>query len=93
MPRLKQNREQLAIEIRDVLAGIKSVPCMDCGGAFDPVCMDFDHRPDEEKLFGISTAATRGCALSTLFTEIAKCDVGCSNCHRLRTKHRKANFK
>jgi len=25
----------------------KTKPCMDCGGTFDPVCMDFDHREDQ----------------------------------------------
>jgi hypothetical protein len=58
---------------------------MDCKGSFDPVCMDWDHVRGE-KLFNIANDYTR--SLQTLLVEIAKCDLICSNCHRLRTKAR-----
>ena len=67
----------------DWLREIRNVPCMDCGGRFPAVCMDFDHRPDEVKLFGIM----RNYELKkeTLEAEIAKCDIVCANCHHIRT--------
>lgn len=73
------------------IAEIKSVPCMDCGGAFDPVCMDFDHRPGEIKLLAVSMGyrVAREIALA----EIAKCDIVCANCHRLRTHRRRDHRK
>lgn len=46
--------------------------------------MDFDHRPDEVKVKNVSQLKT----LDDVKAEIAKCDVVCSNCHRLRTKRR-----
>jgi hypothetical protein len=53
--------------------------------------MDFDHRPGTEKLFEIADyLATR--VVSTyakLDAEIEKCDVVCSNCHRIRTQERR----
>ena len=67
---------------------LKRSPCADCGQRFHPVCMDFDHRPDEEKLGGISVMVY-GC-LERLVTELAKCDLVCSNCHRMRTYGRES---
>lgn len=72
---------------RRLLAQFKSRPCVDCGGVFDPVCMDWDHLPGKSKLFTISRdALTRG--LEDMLDEMVKCELVCSNCHRLRTKFR-----
>jgi hypothetical protein len=67
---------------RRLIHDAKSVPCADCGGVFDPVCMDFDHRPGTAKLFTIGSTRV---ALDVLYAEMKKCDVVCSNCHRIRT--------
>jgi hypothetical protein len=64
----------------------KSGPCMDCGHKFPPECMDFDHVRGR-KLFNIGNSATR--SAKALKREIAKCDLVCSNCHRIRTKKRR----
>lgn len=71
--------------IRNLINEWKSVPCADCKNSFDPVCMDFDHRPDEIKLGNISSFLYDEDGLRA---EIAKCDVVCACCHRLRTKSR-----
>ena len=68
-------------------AGIKSQPCMDCGGEFPAICMDFDHRPGTVKAFDVSQTS-RIPSWQALKDEIAKCDVVCANCHRIRTKSR-----
>jgi len=48
--------------------------------------MDFDHRFPDEKSFNIGRDALAGrCSLEQLEREIAKCDVVCANCHRIRT--------
>lgn len=62
---------------------LKNVPCADCGGTFDPVCMDFDHRPGEKKLFSIGDGSDP--TLEQIREESRKCDIVCANCHRLRT--------
>jgi hypothetical protein len=55
-------------------------PCMDCGQSFPFPCMDFDH------VRGVKKKDVSSCnTLATVKTEIAKCDVVCANCHRLRT--------
>ena len=71
---------------RILLDGLKSKPCMDCGNSFPAICMDFDHRPGTVKKFQISVKAL--CALARIEKEIAKCDIVCANCHRIRTKQR-----
>jgi len=69
--------------IRALLAELKSGPCTDCGGTFDPVCMDFDHRDGTDKVADI--ARMIGYGRQTLLAEIAKCDLVCANRHRIRT--------
>lgn len=58
--------------------------CMDCGYSEHGVALDFDHRPDEEKLFPPSSMRVLG-TWQQMLDEIAKCDVVCANCHRVRT--------
>ncbi len=66
----------------------KARPCEDCGVSYPACVMDFDHRSD--KKFGIGE--NRTLAWSRYIEEMDKCDVVCSNCHRLRTmRRRKAN--
>lgn len=61
---------------------------MDCGQRFHPAAMDFDHRPGEGKLYTISTMKSTARAAGLLEAELAKCDLVCSNCHRVRTYDR-----
>lgn len=72
---------------------IKSHPCQDCGLKFSSESMDFDHRDPAQKLFNVSTFASKKASESNktaILAEIAKCDVVCANCHKIRTsKHRK----
>lgn len=81
----KQTTER-RLRARAAINQFKSRPCADCGGTFDPVCMDFDHRPGEEKRGNVSGLVTRN--FSRILVEIQKCDVVCANCHRIRTKVR-----
>ena len=59
-------------------------PCADCGNVFPPEVMQWDHRPEFEKLFEISTAYA-GWTREEVLAEIAKCDLVCTNCHTIRT--------
>lgn len=68
----------------------KSVPCADCGNRFPPVCMDFDHVRGEKK-FSLSRAMTR--SMEEVLSEIAKCEVVCANCHRIRTAERASHTR
>lgn len=75
-------------ELRRRLRELKQVPCADCGQEFDPVCMDFDHLPQFKKSMAISYMLRHRMSWDKILAEIAKCEVVCSNCHRLRTKLR-----
>ncbi len=83
-----QRKATKAIKTRKIqyLREARNRPCMDCQGMFHYVAMDFDHRPGTEKLFNPSEGRDRG--WQQLKDEIAKCDVVCANCHRLRTYER-----
>ena len=69
----------------EMMTQAKAKPCMDCGGLFPPCAMDFDHVRGN-KLFTLGENHSRG--ISPIQEEIAKCDVVCSNCHRIRTWNR-----
>lgn len=64
-----------------------SSPCVDCNIEYPYYIMDFDHRPDETKLFDISNSGECP-SMDALLIEIAKCDLVCSNCHRQRSWER-----
>ena len=69
-------------EVAELIREAKNKPCMDCGRSYPSYVMDFDHR--EDKSFGISMSwKTKG--RQQVIAEIAKCDVVCSNCHRIRS--------
>lgn len=58
--------------------------CVDCG-IKNPVVLDFDHIAP--KLFDIANGAARNPL--AVEAEIAKCEIRCSNCHRIKTHERR----
>jgi hypothetical protein len=69
-----------------------SSPCLDCGNN-DPRVLEFDHRPEEKKEFNISRAVSGSTrSWQSIKREIDKCDIVCSNCHKIRTMER-GNYK
>ncbi|MFG2913354.1 hypothetical protein ACGF0D_10745 [Kitasatospora sp. NPDC048298] len=83
----RSRRKELASERRAQIEKLKDVPCADCGHRFPPVCMDFDH-VSGEKLDSVSEMFHRARSWEAIEMEIAKCEVVCSNCHRIRTATR-----
>lgn len=77
---------------KDFVDSIKSQsPCKDCGGFFPPVAMDFDHA-GAPKNRAVSKMVSAAYKLDIIKAEIAKCELVCSNCHRVRTHSRKENW-
>ncbi len=64
-------------------------PCLDCSMVYPTYVMDFDHRDPTTKISEIATMRRRHVPLEKLLAEIAKCDLICSNCHRIRTHKRR----
>ncbi len=76
-------------ELKKWVQSLKASPCLDCGGSFPTECMDFDH-VREKKRFNLS-ARGRYFSKAAIAEEIAKCDLVCANCHRIRTRLRSVN--
>ena len=87
---VRQYHRRYAHKRAALIARIKSRPCMDCHGWFEPCQMEFDHRNGVTKLYNVSQMQL--CTLQKVLEEIAKCDLVCSNCHSLRTFKRRILF-
>jgi len=75
-------------EARNYINSIKDNPCTDCNNRYPYYVMDFDHREGVEKLYNVSNMPAVRASLDEIKNEIAKCDLVCSNCHRIRTHNR-----
>jgi hypothetical protein len=62
---------------------LQSHPCVDCGESRIQV-LDFDHIKDN-KQYNISYMTKSGFTIGKIKIEIAKCEVRCANCHRMKT--------
>ena len=84
--RLREKRKRELKEKREFLRDAKARPCTDCGQQYPYFVMDFDHIAN--KSFTISQSLPLY-SLKRLKDEVAKCEVVCANCHRMRThEHR-----
>lgn len=64
--------------------------CIDCGYNEHPIALDFDH-VSGQKTMGVSRMArcrNGDVSIEELMSEIEKCEVRCSNCHRIVTESR-----
>ena len=61
--------------------------CIDCAKDFPHYVLEFDHRPEFKK-FGVVSRILKKYGPEKAWEEVAKCDVVCSNCHKLRTHSR-----
>jgi hypothetical protein len=73
----ESNRDYVRSEVGKYL---KENPCVDCGEK-DIVVLDFDHVRGE-KVCAVSNMINQFYGWKTVLSEIEKCDVRCSNCHR-----------
>lgn len=84
----KDRLQRIKDERIDYINSIKLItPCTDCKTIYPPCCMDFDHLDASTKLGSINKLRTA--SWEKLKAEIAKCELVCSNCHRVRTTKRK----
>ncbi len=57
--------------------------CIDCGFKGHPAALDLDHRDPTQKRVNVARMSTY--QKSQLLEELAKCDVRCANCHRIKS--------
>lgn len=82
----KKTRDARFADKREYVDKIKREgECADCGlkPKYTQV-LEFDHRPGEEKLAHIANMVVSA-PMEVLQAEIAKCDLVCANCHRVRS--------
>jgi hypothetical protein len=79
--REKANRRRDAIKAV-VAKYLEDKSCIDCG-FHHPAALEFDHVRGK-KLAAVSVLVAHACGLKKIMDEIAKCEVRCSNCHRIR---------
>lgn len=81
-----KRRRQEILRLRALVQELKRQPCTDCGERFPPYVMDFDHLRGT-KVRSIGRLVTYGHEAG-LRAELAKCELVCANCHRIRTHRR-----
>jgi hypothetical protein len=81
----KHNKRKL----KQYISNLKeTTPCKDCNKFYIAIVMDFDHRLGEIKKFNVAYMVGKHKNREDIEAEIAKCDIVCSNCHRIRTFNR-----
>lgn len=83
--RHEAERKDFELQRRELIAAYKiAAGCIDCGYSLHPAALDFDHRNPAEKSGNVGHLIFGN--LDRLMAEIAKCDVRCANCHRIRSQ-------
>lgn len=88
-PQVKKNSYRLLAERAQrnrlfIYNLLKESPCVDCGDDRWQV-LEFDHVRGK-KHYNIATMVIKGFSLDTVVAELAKCEVRCASCHRLKTR-------
>jgi hypothetical protein len=87
---LKRNNER-GLSIKQEVDKLKDKPCLDCGNRFPPYVMDFDHLYNKKR--NVSRMIYATASRKAILEEISKCELVCSNCHRIRTFSREQKRK
>lgn len=79
--KIQEGNKRVLQALKQTIIDAKIGKSCSCGESHI-ACLDFHHREGEVKLSGISEIPTKGWSQKRLKSEIAKCDIICSNCHR-----------
>ncbi len=85
--RLRTSNRNKKLTLRKFVDEYKNKPCIDCKQSFPSYVMDFDHI-DKNKVASVSTMVSSLKAKDKIIEELNKCELVCSNCHRIRTHKR-----
>ncbi len=81
---IAKQKAYLAQYLRDLKT---KTPCVDCGINYPYYVMDFDHVRGQKHANVMELVSTL--SKKKIDEEIAKCEIVCSNCHRIRTHIRR----
>lgn len=93
--RKKANLRKLKVRLRarEFIKRYKAfVGCSACG-IKNPIVLEFDHVRSKDKKYDVSSANMKSCSIQKLKQEIRKCDVLCSNCHKIKTYNERNHHK
>lgn len=76
------------LKLKQLIAKLKDKPCTDCHKKYPPYVMDFDHLNKKTKIACVSYLKRHRVAFEKIIKEVKKCELVCSNCHRIRTYKR-----
>ena len=76
----RQRQNERRKEVKEYIESLKD-QCIICGEN-DVACLDFHHIDDEQKDNSLSNAIRNKWGKERIDTEVSKCVVLCSNCHR-----------
>lgn len=88
-----ERNKRALLRLAAFVDSLKDKPCQDCGNVFPPCAMDFDHRVGEVKIASLSQFAKGLVSKRLILAEVAKCDLVCATCHRIRTCERDHKHK
>lgn len=76
-----QSQKKRRAELKKELIAERGGRCVDCGYSRSTNALEFHHREPASKHFAISSSSA---SIARLWSEAAKCDLVCANCHRAR---------
>ena len=88
-PHTKYNQATRARNAKLVQEHKKGKACYDCGGIYPSYVMDLDHLDPKTKVAKVSELAGQAISAKRILAEIAKTEIVCANCHRIRTNKRR----
>jgi hypothetical protein len=84
------NRVRIARSRAFIRKYLEENPCVDCGFS-NADALDFDHVRGKKRIT-VTIMGHKGWSIDVILAEIGKCEVRCSNCHRIRhAKERRIN--
>lgn len=84
MVKSAKHRKQLHTVLEELHLYKEKHGCADCRNHFPHYVLEFDHKPEFHKI-DVVYRVLRTYGEKAAWAEVAKCDVVCANCHKIRT--------
>lgn len=87
MTKSKGFRKVIADTLQELHLYKEKHGCFDCRNRYPHYVLEFDHKPEFQKI-DVVYRVLRNQGPEAAWAEVAKCDVLCANCHKIRTYQR-----